>query len=95
MKTIYKYPLKLVDTQRIKIPKGSVVISAQVQDGVICLWAEVDTDKPLVEPLVYVVGTGQPLPEQECWFDGDEQHFNLYIDTVQLNGFVWHIYVEI
>ncbi len=84
---IYKYPLKVVDRQVVEIPRGSTVMCAHVQDGVICLWAEVPQpcdifpERPLEGLLITIVGTGHSVPA-----------FNKYIGTVQLGGFVWHIY---
>jgi hypothetical protein len=78
---IFKYQLHLVNDQSIKMPVGTDILVAQVQDGVICLWAVVDEDAHNEIRKIYIVGTGHDVP-LECQ----------YISTVQLGHFVWHIF---
>jgi len=86
MKRIHKYPLVagVIDRQSISLPAGARVLTAQVQHGVICLWAEVDTDETSEELREFVIhGTGHDMLN----------HLH-YIDTVQLDGgyLVFHVY---
>jgi len=77
MKTIYKYSVHALD-----MPIGAKILSVQMQDGRIVLWAEVDPDVA-TEPCVFeVFGTGQQMT------DTNRQ----YIGTVQDGPMVWHIY---
>jgi len=55
-------------------------------DVTICLWADVDTEAPPEERSIWIIGTGNPMPEQA------ELKF---IDTVQTPPFVWHVYEEV
>jgi hypothetical protein len=85
MKTIYKYPLKILADETVTIPSGAKILTIQFQGSSLFLWAEVETEtNPHGAKRILTVGTGMPLP------DGDLR----YITTVQHIGFVWHIYEE-
>lgn len=86
MQTIYKYPLGFLDTQEVPLPKGATVLSAQVQNGVICLWALCNTDAPIAPRTIYTVGTGHN-------FNMDPSVIR-FIGTVQLSGgaLVFHLF---
>lgn len=85
MKIIWKFPIELTDEQRIEIPAGSKILSAQVQNGQICIWAIVDDSEVETEYRpVAIVGTGNKL-----WcFDWE------FVGTVQQGDFVWHIFIK-
>lgn len=87
MYTIYKYPLKLVDTQRIRISEISLPLSVQFQGKDLFMWVEHDTTQPLIDRIVHIVGTGEDIPLEIL--------LSRYVGTVQNNGFVWHIYVDL
>ena len=62
MKTIYKYPLKLVDEQTIALPKGAHILSVQWIRDSICVYALVDLGATECEVRQFVIiGTGQPI----------------------------------
>lgn len=83
MQTIWKYPLKLVDRQTIEMPQGARILTAQYQEKVLCVWAEVDTIKHREKREILIQGTGPPL---------NSVFANRYIGTVQDDLFVWHVY---
>lgn len=83
MKRIYKYNLKLQETQSIKAPITKV-LCVQMQHNELVLWAEVDTGKVEKELFVVIVGTGHEIPE----------HAEQYISTVQDGYYVWHVYIR-
>lgn len=87
MKTIYKYELKITDSQEVFMPFESVILSAQVQNGKLCLWAEVfpETRLGTVTRTILIYGTGNPIDEEE----------KVFIDTAQHNGYVWHIFEKL
>ncbi len=88
MKQIWKYSIDDKDWAgaTILMPIGSTVLTAQIQRGVICIWAEVDPKKEQSERMFEIVGTGHTLREDM----GTERK---YISTVQdIRGLVWHIY---
>jgi len=43
-KTIWKFTLDLVDEQQVSLPKDAEILSVQVQNGNICLWALVNPE---------------------------------------------------
>ena len=66
----------------VSMPVGAGVIAAQMQHRALCLWAEVDPEKPMERRPFMVIGTGHtPVPE-----------YGVYIGTVQDGNFVWHVY---
>jgi hypothetical protein len=80
---IYKYPLELVVEQTLLLPKNSLVLALQLQLGVPTVWVSIpDTgaDREIVTFSTY--GTGQQV----------DQKVEQYLDTYQLNGFVWHVF---
>ena len=84
MQTVYKYEMSPLIVQVIEIPSGGVCRHVGEQNGNICLWVEVDTDRPMLDRTLRIVGTGHPLPKDE------ELDF---LGTVPMaNGLVFHIY---
>lgn len=98
MKTIYKYELLNLGVNEIEIPVCSEYLKVDVQRGVICLWALVDTESRPTKVKLIVVGTGCDINS----FSEENNDPNIeksiciqnYIDTVQLGGghFVFHIF---
>ena len=84
---IWKYTLKLVDdVQHVLIPFGAEILTCQMQNDIICLWArhcEIAEDQ-LQDCKFKVYGTGEIIPNTD--------QLRMYMGTVQQNGFVWHIY---
>lgn len=81
MKTIWKFPLKITDRQKVKMPLPAQVLTVQIQAQEACLWAEVDPEGEKVLVEIAVIGTGNRLP------DGMR-----YISTIQEGALVWHFY---
>ena len=77
MKTVYKYPFNIEDNFSLSMPEGAMIIYAECQHGVPCLWAFVDTLKRTVERKFRLAGTGHPIIENIehigsfKMFDGD------------------------
>jgi hypothetical protein len=84
MRTVWKYNIAIQDIQTIGIPSDPQPLCVQMQGAGLCVWFEVDTDRPLVRFRIGVVGTGNPLPEEWGW--------PYYIGTVQDGPLVWHVY---
>lgn len=82
-KAIYKYPLLLQQHQTVMMHHGARILTAQMQDSSVCLWAEVDIKAPATAVEIKIYGTGFQI--------GDNVE---YINTVQDESFVWHIYRE-
>ena len=91
MRTIYKYPLPqngLMTQIRAPILK---VLTVQMQNGVPCLWAEVETNNTNKVVELYYYGTGWNL--DDLFF---EMNLNLtYLSTIQDGPLVWHYYYKI
>ncbi len=89
MTFIHKIKLELCGTQVIALPAVCGIVDVQVQNGEIVMWYSWDeifqgrNKKDVVEILMY--GTGNPI---------DTLIRKRHLATVQLNGFVWHIYLK-
>lgn len=91
MRSIYKY---VVDTAENGIIKGPItkLLTAQVQHGMLVVWAEVDTDKEDRKFQIIPIGTGWNLDApsgKTCVLDS-----HTYLSTVQYAGgsLVFHVY---
>lgn len=84
MTEIWKFPLRITDVQTVSMPHDAVVLTAQFQRGVLCLWAIVDSTIVLQPQQVWIIGTGQPCPDL---FD------KFHVATVQDGDLVWHIFM--
>lgn len=92
MRKIYKYFLESkplnddlsTNYQKIRIPKTALLWNIGVQNGTICLWAQVDTEYMDGERTFCVVATGQEIP--------DDCKTSDYRGTVQIGWLVWHVY---
>ena len=84
MKTIWKYPLSLLDRQSLGMPAGAQVLTVQLQAGGLQVWALVDSDAPEVERHFRIYGTGHPVSD-------DSGH---YVGTFQIQGgaLVFHVF---
>jgi len=87
MKTIWKYQLPHFVNLK-SIPIGSEILTAQVQNGVIVLWALVDTNEIDSQRLFHVIGTGWKFPKIDCCMQ------LRYIATVQRDTEAAHIFEE-
>lgn len=87
MKTIWKFPLEVTDSQEIEMPQHSQILTVQTQDKGPCLWAIVNPDAPKVRRSVRIYGTGRRAPD-----DLDNAY---YIGTFQLmdGGLVFHAFI--
>ena len=85
MKTIHKFILTLASEQTVQMNEGAKPLTIDMQYGSPCLWAEVDTDKPMRPVTISVFGTGQGLPE-DC---------GTYLGTVRPTDYlVFHYYIN-
>lgn len=86
MKTIWKYELAITDDQYVDMPIGAKPLSVDIQNGVPCMWVEVDSEKTPAQVHIMTVGTGYPVSHPKT---------SRFIGTYQLHGgsFVGHVYV--
>lgn len=87
---IYKYPLSPQAQQKLKLPKGSVLLPfVTVQNGTPCLYARVDADETNTYELeVGILGTGWDIPDLPIYLQTN------YFGSATDGEFVWHIYVR-
>lgn len=84
MVTIYKYQFDIAEEVQIKLPQHATFLSVQVQDNKPTLWAQVETGHAFVIRTLHIYGTGHSLD----MFATERK----YLATIQVNGFVWHIF---
>ncbi len=85
MSTIWKASLELAERQKVELPRGAKIISAQYQHGFPAIWFECDPKATQVIRQVTIVGTGHEIPKDA----GD------YLATlVDGSPFVWHLYLS-
>jgi hypothetical protein len=82
MITIHKFPLHIIKKQEVEIPNSAEILTAQIQDDVLQLWAKVNTEHPNTSYTIVILGTGHEFPGYDL----------KYISTIQHAGFVWHIF---
>jgi hypothetical protein len=85
---IWKYLLEVTDIQAIQIPVGSRILSADNQNGDLCLWAIVPTQNATEDRCIEIIGTGNPVLEAI----GLTRRF---IGTVIMRPFVWHVFERV
>jgi hypothetical protein len=92
MITIYKYKVENPQHCLIKMPENARLLSAGIQNDVICIWAVVDTAKPEENRFFSAYNTG----------GADIKHNRGYQDSYKFigtvttsNGIVWHVFEEI
>lgn len=82
---IYKYSLKLVEHQVIKLPPESGVLKVEFQRGELFIWVIVNPEfEPTEDVEFWIVGTGHSLPETSL--------NRIYLDTVFYSDIVWHVF---
>lgn len=83
MKQVWKFSLPESGDDAIKMPEGAKILTAQMQNGQACMWAEVDPEAPKVTRWFFVIGTGH-----------DYGRRLEYISTFQSPPFVWHLFED-
>ena len=84
MNTIYKYAIEITDVVDIELPEESTILSAGMQNGTLCIWAQVNKKSKTITKKIYIFGTGHPMPDIPL----------KYICTVFDDSLVWHIYQD-
>lgn len=84
MKKVYKYQISMaIGLQYVTIPDGAEIVHFDMQDSQLCIWAIVDIYAVHQVKHFWLLGTGYDIPDNLT-----------YIDTVQRDGFVWHLFGE-
>lgn len=85
--TIWKFPIKITDVQKVEMPMGAEILSAQMQNGDLCLWALVSPANNKELRTIEIHGTGNYVEPADRKFIG----------TAQMAGgaLVWHVFESI
>lgn len=70
MITIWKFKLTEEKKQRVQMPRGAKILSAQSQRNDLCLWAMVDSTQPVVERTIICFGTGDEIKNDQLRYIG-------------------------
>lgn len=82
MKTILEYPIRVTNTQTIRIqPNAEVILVGLDAFGRPCIWAMVDPNEPVEEFTLHILGTGHTVPP-------DTHHLGSF--TQDSNA--WHVF---
>lgn len=84
MRRVFKYEIDVTDEQTVDAFEGWKPLDAQIQNGKLCLWAEVDDEARPARWCVFVHGTGHEV----------HRHAAVYVGTVQISALVFHVYTE-
>jgi len=91
MKTIYKYQVPMEGMFKLRLPKEAMILSFQCQNGVLCIWAMIETAFINEDRSFRLFGTGHSV-------EGIPKDRSLhYIGTVQQSqtpALVWHLFEE-
>lgn len=86
MKTIHKLSLNIRDEQEVLLPEDAEILTVQIQNGIPCIWAIVDTKNDLKHRKIVTIGTGHEISNMG--------RFQKYIGTYQYdaNNLVFHVF---
>ncbi len=85
MKAIYKYPIPVEKSFfNLELPYRAEILAFQAQHGEPLIWVLID-DQVVQEVRHFAIrGTGEAM--------NDWRNTDIYIDTVQMPPFVWHLF---
>ena len=76
MRTIWKFPIDIANTQTVMMPKGTDILTVQMHNEKPAIWAIVETDAPMEPRTIVTYGTGHLMP-------GKTEMPNKYLGTIQ------------
>ena len=79
MKKIFKY----IVSESVEMHENAEILSVQMQNDDLCIWAIVDPESPKVMKHFTFIGTGQEPPNLEIWE---------FLVTIQNGPLVWHFF---
>lgn len=83
MRTVWKFPIQIVNEQRIKVPPvWNPVLVGVDPHGDLCIWAEVQAGEATKERIVNVHGTGHAIGDNE-----------VHLGSAVVGQYVWHVYI--
>lgn len=84
MRTVHKYPLAITDAQVFLVQVNAIPLHVDNQNGQLTLWMEIETTESMLSRTVYVVGTGNEVPNMAT----------NYVGSAIVSQFVWHVYLS-
>lgn len=101
MRMIYKYPLKIADSQLVDLPADAYVLKVDEQSGELFVWALVDTEAQTEKREFRIVGTGNPVPDdlnlryaKDAGITAKDYMFFHLNSVVMSTGLVWHVFLR-
>lgn len=85
-RTVYKYAFGIRDTVELEMPSGAQILHIEIQGRTPCMWALVDTDRPLERRVFCIYGTGRPIERSGI------HHIGTFLMAV--GTLVWHVFEE-
>jgi hypothetical protein len=88
LSTIWKFPLEITDEQEINVPVGAKILCLQMQEGLPCLWVQVNPQASTYPMRIVMYGTGHEITDTP----------NLrYLGSFQCYGgtFVSHVFEQV
>jgi hypothetical protein len=87
MRTIFKYPISITDTQTIEVRKESgttceIIHVGLDPSGTPCVWIELTPGDRTEKLAIHIIGTGNPVRGTKA-----------YICSFVQSPFVWHVYI--
>lgn len=82
-KTIWAFPLSIVDQQQIVLPTDYTILSVQMQDGQPRLWALVDPLASTTSIVIDCPKAGHPIAS-----------VGTFIGAIQYNSLVYHFFIR-
>lgn len=86
MKAIYKYPIDFATSQILAMPVGADIISVQMQNGILTIWAIISTEVSLIPVTIRIFGTGKEIP-----VDLVLRH----VGSIRVGIHVWHVFIDV
>ena len=84
---IFKYELPGYETEKLVLPQGSKVLSAGEQDGILCVWVQLNEQGPPMEFTFYIYHTGYDMRLLKL--------NTAFVNTVQMrSGLVYHVFYK-
>lgn len=81
--TIWKFPIRITEEFDISLPVGAKILHVGLDPNKdACLWVQHDCGSGTEEHTVFVVGTGNPVPDKA----------KTYIGSFVQTAFVWHVF---
>jgi len=84
MLKVFKYPIKIEDNIEISLPEEAQILTVGEQNGIICVWALVNPEKPSIKRNFRLAGTGHPIDTDKLFYHGTAQILNLVFHLFEI-----------